>query len=261
MQAHVLAGFRGRLVLSAAVGGAVVATAPAAGQALTALRTTAWWAADGEGRWLPAAATLTGWVLGAWLAALLTTAAASALPGAAGRTARTACLLLTPRALRAALGMSLALGAVAAPAAAAPLPPPSEVPRPASSPAPEEIPSLDWPVDDAPPPSAPAETPAAAPVEPRPVAAPAPPVAPPHRPAVPGSVVVRPGDCLWTLAAAALPPGAGAAAIAGAWPRWYAANARAIGPDPHLLRPGLRLVPPSLDTSAPVPTASEGRAP
>jgi hypothetical protein len=43
---------------------------------------------------------------------------------------------------------------------------------------------------------------------------------------------VRPGDTLWGIAGPA-------------WPRWYAANRRAVGPDPDLIRPGLRLVPPA----------------
>ena len=57
-------------------------------------------------------------------------------------------------------------------------------------------------------------------------------------------VVVRRGDTLWDLAARHLGPDATAADIAAEWPRWYAANRQAIGPDPDLLRPGERLVPP-----------------
>jgi hypothetical protein len=57
-------------------------------------------------------------------------------------------------------------------------------------------------------------------------------------------VVVRRGDTLWAIAARALGPGADAAEVATAWPRWYAANRGAIGPDPDLIRPGTLLVPP-----------------
>jgi nucleoid-associated protein YgaU len=57
-------------------------------------------------------------------------------------------------------------------------------------------------------------------------------------------VVVRPGDSLWAIAQRHLPPRASAEQIAAAWPRWYAANRRLIGPNPDLLLPGQRLTPP-----------------
>ncbi|CAM4105706.1 LysM peptidoglycan-binding domain-containing protein [Janibacter anophelis] len=60
-------------------------------------------------------------------------------------------------------------------------------------------------------------------------------------------VVVRRGDSLWTIAAARLGPDATASEVARAWPRWHAANAERIGPDPHLLLPGTRLSPPTHD--------------
>lgn len=63
-------------------------------------------------------------------------------------------------------------------------------------------------------------------------------------------VVVRRGDTLWSIVAARLGPGATAAEIAATWPRWHAANAAVIGPDPHLLLPGVRLAPPT-DHDAP----------
>jgi len=56
--------------------------------------------------------------------------------------------------------------------------------------------------------------------------------------------VVRAGDTLWDIAARHLGPDADAAAIATAWPRWFAANRAAIGPDPDHILPGTRLVPP-----------------
>jgi hypothetical protein len=66
----------------------------------------------------------------------------------------------------------------------------------------------------------------------------------PARAAGVGPVVVRPGDTLWDIAAAHLPGDPTTASVAAAWPRWYAANRRAIGPDPDLLLPGQRLRPP-----------------
>jgi nucleoid-associated protein YgaU len=64
-------------------------------------------------------------------------------------------------------------------------------------------------------------------------------------PATP-SVVVGPGDSLWSVAAATLPPGADSAQVDRRWRRIYAANRAGIGADPHHIEPGLRLtLPPS----------------
>lgn len=60
-----------------------------------------------------------------------------------------------------------------------------------------------------------------------------------------GEVLVKPGDCLWLIAAQRLGPDASPAEIAAAWPRWYATNERVIGADPSQVRPGeLLQVPP-----------------
>lgn len=67
-------------------------------------------------------------------------------------------------------------------------------------------------------------------------------------PAAPRTVVVRPGDCLWGIAAAHLPAGASDAEIAAAWPRLYAANRDVIGPDPDLIHPGQVLLIPLEET-------------
>lgn len=66
-------------------------------------------------------------------------------------------------------------------------------------------------------------------------------VAPPG----PDTVVVAPGDTLWGIAARRLGARASPALVASTWPRWYAANRPRIGPDPGLLFPGQRLVPPN----------------
>ena len=71
----------------------------------------------------------------------------------------------------------------------------------------------------------------------------------PASPAVPattesGTYRVRRGDCLWTIAARSLGPGAGAAAIEAAWHDWYRVNRDVIGADPNLLLPGQRLTSP-----------------
>jgi LysM repeat protein len=65
------------------------------------------------------------------------------------------------------------------------------------------------------------------------------PPAPPPSP--PPTVVVRPGDTLWSLAAQTLAPGAPDAVIAEQWQRIYRANRAVIGPDPDLIQPDQRL--------------------
>ncbi|WP_158230853.1 LysM domain-containing protein [Frankia sp. CcI49] len=57
-------------------------------------------------------------------------------------------------------------------------------------------------------------------------------------------IVVLRGDSLWTIVARHLGPGATSDQIAAEWPRWWSANADVIGPDPDLILPGQRLVPP-----------------
>lgn len=52
---------------------------------------------------------------------------------------------------------------------------------------------------------------------------------------------VRPGDSLWSIAAAALGPGASPDEVDAAWRALYADNRQAIGADPDLIRPGLHL--------------------
>ena len=82
-------------------------------------------------------------------------------------------------------------------------------------------------------------------------------ISPRHRPeadsgrprAGPGSVVVAPGDSLWSIAAADLPVGAPGARITARWHAVYAANRSVIGPDPDLLEPGQRLRLPGKEPS------------
>jgi hypothetical protein len=58
------------------------------------------------------------------------------------------------------------------------------------------------------------------------------------------SVVVRSGDCLWTIAERGLPARSSGAVIEARWRAIYAANRALIGPDPDLLMPGQRLLLP-----------------
>ena len=55
------------------------------------------------------------------------------------------------------------------------------------------------------------------------------------------TVVVRPGDCLWSIAARDLAAGASDAAVDARWRAIYAANHALVGPDPGLVEPGQRL--------------------
>lgn len=58
------------------------------------------------------------------------------------------------------------------------------------------------------------------------------------------AVVVTRGDTLWSLAADSLPDRATGAQVSDAWHRIYHLNRTAIGPDPDLIHPGLRLLLP-----------------
>jgi nucleoid-associated protein YgaU len=60
------------------------------------------------------------------------------------------------------------------------------------------------------------------------------------------SYTVEPGDTLWDIAAAHLPPTATRADVAAYWQQIYAANHRLIGADPDLIRAGQRLAIPEL---------------
>jgi nucleoid-associated protein YgaU len=73
-------------------------------------------------------------------------------------------------------------------------------------------------------------------------------------------VVVRRGDTLWDIARRHLPASATPGDIARAWPRWYAANRAAIGPDPARLRPGTRLRHPDRRPAG-TPASSHDRSP
>jgi hypothetical protein len=60
------------------------------------------------------------------------------------------------------------------------------------------------------------------------------------------TVVVRAGDCLWSLAAEGLGPDPPVAAVDARWRRIYRLNRSVIGPRPDLIRPGQLLqLPPT----------------
>jgi nucleoid-associated protein YgaU len=59
------------------------------------------------------------------------------------------------------------------------------------------------------------------------------------------TVVVAPGDSLWSITARQLGPDASPAEVASAWPGVYAANRQVIGSDPARIVPGQRLTIPT----------------
>ena len=58
-------------------------------------------------------------------------------------------------------------------------------------------------------------------------------------------VVVRAGDTLWAIAADSLPRDSSLARTARECARWHEANREVIGPDPDLIFPAQRLIPPA----------------
>ncbi len=71
----------------------------------------------------------------------------------------------------------------------------------------------------------------------------APSARPPTQPS-PETVVVAPGDSLWSIAASRSAPRASVADVAASTERWYQENRETVGPDPDLLQPGQRLTAP-----------------
>ncbi|GAC1442021.1 MAG: hypothetical protein NVS3B26_03660 [Mycobacteriales bacterium] len=177
---------------------------------------------------LLALVAVAAWATLVWLLVIAGTALASRLPGVTGRLAAVVCARLAPAALRrlieVSFGLTVAAGILGGSTSAS-----ADPALPPGPPAAAAVPTLDWPS----PARSPAQGPTVAP----------PPVATPQVPAA--AVVVRPGDCLWSVTADHLPLGASAAQIARAWPAWWAANRDVVGANPDLIRPGLRLIPPS----------------
>lgn len=199
----------------------------------------------------------------AWLLLAVVASALAALPGRASVAARWVAARIAPGTLRRGVAAVVLSGAVASAAPGAALAEdgvphgsattsvalsptgtgtgPQDVfaapdPAPMPAPGPTTAPTAPVPVDGGP---------DSAQAPPRPGHEGTPiglgPLRPPVRISSSDTVVVRPGDCLWSLAAQHLGPEATEVAIAAEWPRWYAANADVIGDNPDLLVPGLRL--------------------
>lgn len=190
-------------------------------------------ATSGPDAALAAAAALAAWAVLAWLClgvaltVLDTLTQSLTSRPAVSRLAEVLTPAVVGRGVRASLRAGLVAGAVGAaavaPVAAQAAGQPAAAVRPV-----EPTPPTGWPVLDRPafPVTLGRLTPAT--------------VVPTPRSDSPGSrhYRVRPGDSLWSIAAAHLPAGASPADIAGAWPRWWQANRTIVGDDPGLIRPG-----------------------
>lgn len=183
--------------------------------------------------------SLLAWLLAGWLLVTLAVTAGSHLPGGVGRLLAAVSRRLAPttvrKAVEVALGLTVAVGVLgASPAAAAP--------GPAGGPAAPAGVSLDWAAP------APQSPPVAPPAQDLDWAAPATPDTAVAATPTPDAVVVQPGDSLWALAEqdlAARGQSTTDAAVARAWPTWWAANRDVVGDDPDLLQPGMPLAPPA----------------
>lgn len=210
-------------------------TAPGPLTACTVLRT----AAQATDPFAPliALAALLAWSLAGWLLVVFLATWASRVPGLLGRHADAVARRIAPFAVRRvaalALGVTVATGGLGASAAVPAAGDAPAIPAPPAA-------ALDWPTRPAS--HALDWGPGAVPVGARPATAL--PAAAQTRGAK-HEVVVRPGDSLWRVAARGLGDAATTTRIAVAWPAWWAANRDAIGPDPDLIHPGLRLSPPT----------------
>lgn len=182
-----------------------------------------------------ALAALLAWALAAWLLLTVLLTAGTRLPGLAGRTAGALLRRAAPAALRRAVAVALGVsvgvaGLGAGTAGATPAGGPGTAVssgaldrdldlRSADRPGALPAGGLDWPG-----PGRTATTGTGA-------------TDAPH--------VVQPGDTLWDLAEASLPPTASDAQVATAWPAWWSANRDVIGDDPDVLLPGQHLTRPA----------------
>lgn len=208
-----------RALIAASLAGLALVAAGAGPSASMRLLTEP--AGDDSTSALTAAVALAAWAVTGWLLLTAATTAGGHLPGHLGRAAAAIARWIAPAAVRRgvelALGLTVTTAVLGAGPAAASAPGLDWGTRVGAS-----APALDWG-------SAPAPEP-----QPEPLAT---------------SVVVAPGDSLWALAArdlaqrSATPPSD--AAVAQAWPAWWAANREAVGPDPDLLHPGTWLTPPA----------------
>jgi nucleoid-associated protein YgaU len=232
---------RAAAVITASSGLALLATAPAPRRAVGTLA-AATSSADPLAP-LVAALALTAWALVGWLLVLALATSMARRPGRTGRVANGVSRRIAPAGVRRlvelTLGLSVAVGSLgASPASAGTALPPAPTAATAVriTGTADAATGLDWPI----PPTGSAEpirdAQPALDWDPDPAAQSTPAAQP---------VVVQPGDSLWAITAEHLPAAATDAQIAHAWPSWWSANRAAVGSDPDLIHPGLRLIPPA----------------
>ena len=187
------------------------------------------------------------WLCAVWVAVAVLSITASRLPGATGRLASTMARRAVPavirRSIAGAVGASIFLAPLAAGAHTPDRAPAASVSVGVSTPSPSRPAPLDagsWTWPTTPGRSAGSQHPDGDPV-PVPVPWPQDPVT---RTAS-RAIVVRPGDCLWAIAAQRLGPQADAHQIATVTKQWYEANKPTIGSDPRLIHPGQHLQAPT----------------
>jgi len=176
------------------------------------------------------------WLCVGWFVLAVICSAAAAAPGVLGRTCSAAAEVLAPWTMRRIVAAGLGLTVVTGPAAMASGP--DQLGQLAALTSVSSVSSVSpvFPVSSV---SSVSFVDRTVPTD---VSAELPPL---DRPADAADVVtVRPGDCLWSIAARHLGPHATDADVAAAWPAWFAANRGVIGDDPNLIQPGQQLVAP-----------------
>lgn len=201
------------------------------------------------------------WLCAAWLGLAVLVVIGSELPGTVGRLAAVVAGRAVPTAMRRAIvtaigasvllapvaaGASTTATAVGAPGVSATAETTAATATAAAGAATAGVPASTTPGSAT---GALTETPTVARADVRASSPPAAPVPWPHTPtpAAPAGhdVVVRPGDCLWAIAAHRIGPHPSPARVAAESRRWYHANAAVIGGDPGLIHPGQHLHQPT----------------
>lgn len=254
-------GSHGVTALALLSGGALLAAAPTPCASLATLRGLATAAGEQQGplAGVLAVVALAAWLLVAYLAVVVLLTWATGLPRV-GAVCAGALRRVAPATLRSAvavtIGVTVVVGSTSAASATSsstgPVGSVSSMGSTGStgsvgsvSEDPDAIGDLDWPV-----PAPRTASPAPAPTRSSPPSSSTSPAQPQATPASPtsgvrrtpaapaGQVVVQAGDTLWELAAGALPADASEAAVAAAWPQWWAANRAVIGENPDQIWPG-----------------------
>jgi hypothetical protein len=181
-----------------------------------------------ESALVAAVAIALAWVVAARLAIAAVAAAVAVLPGAVGAVAGRVAGAATPAMLKSLVGAAVGVWVLGGPVAPCFAAVADNGPGPGAA----RLPVLDRLIDNRP---GNADSQSASCWPPRSDAA-------RHAPA--RLVVVRSGDTLWGIAASRLPADHRTGDIARSWPRWFAENRAAIGPDPGVIHSGLALRPP-----------------